>query len=175
MVDSHYVAAHTVTKYSPLIQTKHDILHEPTNILPKFLTIFPLDTAFQKDDGLFRIDITTTPIALLTKKPHQQVKRTATLHCLKEKMKWRGTSKTNITTEGNMETTGDETVMEEQVPGSEIMQYLLEEDMQMLSGTLDVYMHKGPALQWFRKGAHNKPFNLAEYASFCIQDDHLQG
>eukprot|EP00957_Ditylum_brightwellii_P058823 4459641-Ditylum_brightwellii.AAC.1 len=65
--------------------------------------------------------------------------------------------------------------MEEEVPGSEIMQCLLDEDVQMLPGTIDAYMRKGHAFTWFRKGAHNSPFDLDEYASFGKQDGHTQG
>eukprot|EP00957_Ditylum_brightwellii_P057971 4395557-Ditylum_brightwellii.AAC.1 len=65
--------------------------------------------------------------------------------------------------------------MEEEVPGSKIMQLLLEEDVQMLPCTVDAYMCKGQAMQWFRHGQHNKKFDLAPYNSFGIQDSHLQG
>ena len=65
--------------------------------------------------------------------------------------------------------------MEEEVPGSEIMQCLLDEDVQMLPGTIDAYMREGRALAWFRKGAHNSPFDLDDYASFGKQDGHTQG
>eukprot|EP00957_Ditylum_brightwellii_P112440 8572138-Ditylum_brightwellii.AAC.1 len=44
----------------PLTPRKNDVLHEPTNVIPNYPTIHPLDFAFQKDDGLFGINITTT-------------------------------------------------------------------------------------------------------------------
>eukprot|EP00957_Ditylum_brightwellii_P099967 7617954-Ditylum_brightwellii.AAC.1 len=57
--------------------------------------------------------------------------------------KWRGTSRTNKITEGNVDDSDEETMMEEEVPGSEIMQCLLDEDVQMLPGTIDTYMQEG--------------------------------
>eukprot|EP00957_Ditylum_brightwellii_P004907 373827-Ditylum_brightwellii.AAC.1 len=65
--------------------------------------------------------------------------------------------------------------MEEEVLGSEIMQCLLDEDIQMLPGTINAYTREGKALQWFRKGKHNKKFDLSDYESFGIQDGHSQG
>eukprot|EP00957_Ditylum_brightwellii_P126273 9626902-Ditylum_brightwellii.AAC.1 len=59
--------------------------------------------------------------------------------------KWRGTSRTNKITEGNVYGSDEDTVMEEEVPGSEIMQCLLHEDVQMLPGTVDAYMREGRA------------------------------
>eukprot|EP00957_Ditylum_brightwellii_P081487 6199744-Ditylum_brightwellii.AAC.1 len=89
--------------------------------------------------------------------------------------KWRGTSRTNKITEDNVDDSDEETVMEEEVPVSEIMQCLLDEDVQMLQGTIDAYTRKGCAFTWFKKGTHNSPFDLDVYASFSKQDGHTQG
>eukprot|EP00957_Ditylum_brightwellii_P055887 4234533-Ditylum_brightwellii.AAC.2 len=66
--------------------------------------------------------------------------------------KWRGTSRANRITEGNTDESDEDKVMEEEVLGSEIMQCLLDEDVQMLPGTVDVYMREGCAFTWFKKG-----------------------
>eukprot|EP00957_Ditylum_brightwellii_P168918 12857146-Ditylum_brightwellii.AAC.1 len=65
--------------------------------------------------------------------------------------------------------------MEEEVPGSEIIQCLLDKDVQMLPGTIDSYMREGRAFTWFKKGTHNSLFDLDDYASFGKQDGHTQG
>eukprot|EP00957_Ditylum_brightwellii_P108098 8246741-Ditylum_brightwellii.AAC.1 len=88
--------------------------------------------------------------------------------------KWRGTSRTNKITEGNGDKSDEDTVMEDEVPGSEIMQCLLDEDIQMLPRTMDVYMQEGRAFTWFKKGHHNSLFNFADYISFGKQDGHAQ-
>eukprot|EP00957_Ditylum_brightwellii_P148520 11308651-Ditylum_brightwellii.AAC.1 len=88
--------------------------------------------------------------------------------------KWRGTSRTYKITEGNVDNLDEEERMEEEVPGSEIMQCLLDEDVQMLPGTIDAYMRECCAFAWFLKGTHNSPFDLDDYASFGKQDGHTQ-
>eukprot|EP00957_Ditylum_brightwellii_P181012 13790075-Ditylum_brightwellii.AAC.1 len=72
VVNSNNIAACTVANYSPLTHSKQDLLHKPTNVLPNFPTILPLDIAFQKDNSLFRMDTTTTSVALLAQRLHQQ-------------------------------------------------------------------------------------------------------
>eukprot|EP00957_Ditylum_brightwellii_P181521 13827109-Ditylum_brightwellii.AAC.1 len=56
--------------------------------------------------------------------------------------KWRGTSRTNKITESNADESDEDIVMEEEVPGSKIMHCLLDEDIQMLPGTVDAYMRE---------------------------------
>eukprot|EP00957_Ditylum_brightwellii_P081909 6229743-Ditylum_brightwellii.AAC.1 len=95
IVDTQYVTACTVADYCSLIQNKNDVLHKPTNVWPNYPTVCSLDITLQKVNGLFGIDITTTSVALRAKIPHNQEKRTATLHHQKEMYKWRGTSRAN--------------------------------------------------------------------------------
>eukprot|EP00957_Ditylum_brightwellii_P200992 15321506-Ditylum_brightwellii.AAC.1 len=140
LVDANYIAACTVADYSPLLQDKNDVLYKPTNVIPNYPTVYPLNFALQKDDGLFGINTTTTSAEPLAKIPQNQEKRTATLHRQKKMFKWRGTSRANKTTKGNVDDLDEETVMEEEVPGSEIMQCLLDKDIQMLLGRPRLHM-----------------------------------
>eukprot|EP00957_Ditylum_brightwellii_P126168 9618638-Ditylum_brightwellii.AAC.1 len=54
------------------------------------------------------------------------------------------------------------------------MQGLLHEGIQMLPGTVGACMLEGSTLKWFRKGAHNKSFDLSDYDSSRILE-HSQG
>eukprot|EP00957_Ditylum_brightwellii_P023724 1789908-Ditylum_brightwellii.AAC.1 len=60
VVNSNNNTACTVANYSPITHSKQHLLHKPTNVLPNFPTILRLDIAIQKDNSLFRMDITTT-------------------------------------------------------------------------------------------------------------------
>eukprot|EP00957_Ditylum_brightwellii_P144111 10980298-Ditylum_brightwellii.AAC.1 len=51
LVDANYIAACTVADYPPLLQGKNDVLHEPTNVIPNYPIVRPLDFALQNDDG----------------------------------------------------------------------------------------------------------------------------
>eukprot|EP00957_Ditylum_brightwellii_P204844 15341066-Ditylum_brightwellii.AAC.1 len=86
--------------------------------------------------------------------------------------KWRETSKTSQSLEGGKD---NATTDRDKVPGKVIMTHLLNQDIQLLPGAIDVYMHEGNAFTWFHNGKHNSTFNLTPYANFRIQDGHKEG
>eukprot|EP00957_Ditylum_brightwellii_P112991 8615898-Ditylum_brightwellii.AAC.1 len=163
-------------KYTGLVESKLDVLNKPYNVLLHYPNVCPLDFVLQTNEGMFGIDLTIISTGLFAKQPRNQEQQITTLHRSREKEKWRGISQTNEFQEGKQQdNNSDATIRTEEVPGSEIMQHLLDAEVQMMPGIIDAHMHEGLALKWFCHGCHNQSFDLMEYNNFRIQDGNMQG
>eukprot|EP00957_Ditylum_brightwellii_P112487 8576084-Ditylum_brightwellii.AAC.2 len=59
---------------------------------------------------------------------------------------------------------------EDIIPGSEIIQNLLDNNINLMPATIDLYMRKGPALYWYQCG--NARFVVFQYHVFSKQEGH---
>eukprot|EP00957_Ditylum_brightwellii_P063829 4843560-Ditylum_brightwellii.AAC.1 len=63
--------------------------------------------------------------------------------------------------------------VEEIIPGSEIIQNMLDNNINLMPATIDTYMRKGPALYWYKCG--NARFDMSQYHDFSKQKGHKEG